>query len=154
MRQGFSLVECMVYLVLVMMISMCIVQVAVRFTLQSKTSARYVDDIMGLWVVALHIARDLKNGPRHNVTWQGGRGDSNILWKIDERLYGWHMDNSGKLWRQENKALIGVADGIDALTFNTIVVDGLVEGVQLFIRKRAASITLTIPCYEWVFQCN
>jgi len=154
MKRGFTLIECMVYLVLGMVISMCIVQVLVRFTLQSKASARYVDDIMGLWVVVMHIARDIKSVPARTVAWQSDSGDSSMCWKVDERQYGWRLDGSHKLWRQEDKALIGVADGIDMVQFNRIIVEGVVVGVQIYIRKRAAYIRLVIPCYEWIFRCN
>ena len=149
-RSGFSLFECLIYLSLISGITLLIGTVASSFFIAHSKLLRAADVTMQLYLVELYMARDIQQAPAELSRWR--HDTEEISWQGKQR-HGWKLRDK-KIIRTAGEEVSGVADGIDACTFELDRQGNFVRGVQVSVSKQGVASTRYIGVYERTLGCS
>lgn len=141
-QAGFTLIECLLYLILFAIFTVTLSSFMVRVLDNAVAKNQRSEGITLLWSISRLLARDIERVPCKLHVWQG-TASNRISWNEPE-VCSWYVA-AGSLWRQQGLLPVKVADGIFLDHGELDVTKGLVRGVSFVLRKGSDRLTYYVP---------
>lgn len=150
MKRGFSILECLIYLSLITVASLLISTMCIRFFESNLKIAQKANIYMSLWMLACHMARDIRLAPIDVRLWV--RDSSMIGWK-SEKTHVWKLVGT-RIFRIVGKEASAVIDGIEYFAASVDQVAYQIRSVSCVVRKQGIEARWCVPLYEGMFLCT
>lgn len=151
MKRGFSLLECMIYLSLIIVASLLMSTMCIRFFESTRGHIpRAANTYMSLWVLACHMVRDIRAAPTDISLWVT-RDVTMIAWR-GASYHAWKFDGT-RIFRMEGKEIATVIDGIEQCLFCVEQDGNQIKAVSYRVRRQECEVNGRVLLYEGLFAC-